>query len=254
MVMINKISKDEDYVDPRREFLVRALTAGLYIAGGTMGLLKPAAASIWGNRPHRMPPNRSIYDMRGEVWVNGNPADYTTAIKVNDLVKTGASGKVIFVVGKDAFILRNNSQLQLRGEGFLINSMRLLTGKLLSVFGKRTANEQKHLLHTTTATIGIRGTGVYVESEPDQSYLCNCYGTLDVAATGDDPNNKIQLVSSYHASPKYILAQSSASTRIVSAPLINHTDLELMLVEELVGRKPPFQIDGTQYQAPRRNY
>lgn len=46
MVMINKISKDEDYVDPRREFLVRALTAGLYIAGGTMGLLKPAAASI----------------------------------------------------------------------------------------------------------------------------------------------------------------------------------------------------------------
>lgn len=254
MVMINKISKNEDYVDPRRKFLVRALTAGLFVASGTMGLITPAAASIWGNRPHRLSPNRSIYDMSGEVWVNGTLANYATPIQVNDLVKTGDSSKIIFVVGKDAFILRSHSQLQLRGEGTLINSMRLLTGKLLSVFGKRTANQQKHLLHTTTATIGIRGTGVYVESEPDQSYLCNCYGTIDVAATGDDPNNKVQLVSAYHASPKYILAQNSAKTRIVSAPLINHTDLELMLIEELVGRKPPFQIDGSQYQAPRRSY
>ena len=40
-------------------------------------------------------------------------------------------------------------------------------------------------LTTQTATIGIRGTGVYVEAEPSQTYFCTCYGIADVAATND---------------------------------------------------------------------
>lgn len=253
MVMINKISKKEDYQNPRREFLVKALTAGLFVAGGSMGLLQPAMASIWGKRPAEMPKGKSIYDMKGEVWVNQSKASYDTLINPGDLIKTGNKGNIIFVVGKDAFILRDNSQLQLSGEGFLVNSMRLLTGKLLSVFGRRRATEQKHILHTTTATIGIRGTGVYAESEEDQSYLCTCYGLTDIQAENDE-KSQMTIAATHHDAPKYILAEGEEGKKIVQAPFKNHTDLELMLIEELVGRKPPFGIEGSEYKSPRRSY
>ena len=55
--------------------------------------------------------------------------------------------------------------------------LRLLTGSLLSVFGERGAN-QALSVNTSTATIGIRGTGIYMEAEPDLTYLCTCYGTV----------------------------------------------------------------------------
>jgi hypothetical protein len=38
------------------------------------------------------------------------------------------------------------------------------------------------------------------------------------------------------------------------APFINHTDQELMLIEALVGRTPPFVFAGDEYSAPRREY
>jgi hypothetical protein len=75
-------------------------------------------------------------------------------------VEAGTKSHIIFVVGKDAFILRSNSALQLEPEEFpaiaekvketSVSVMRLLTGKLLSVFGKR-----KHKITTAIATIGI---------------------------------------------------------------------------------------------------
>jgi hypothetical protein len=36
------------------------------------------------------------------------------------------------------------------------------------------------------------------------------------------------------------------------APFINHTDVELALLEELVGRSVPFAIGSDVYEAPRK--
>ena len=41
---------------------------------------------------------------------------------------------------------------------------------------------------------------------------------------------------------------------IRSAPFINHTDQELMLIETLVGRQPPFVFPSEDYSGPRKNY
>lgn len=253
MSMINKISKKDDYEDPRREFLIKALTAGMFVAGGSMGIFRPAAASIWGKTPAEMPKNKSIYNMEGEVWINENKANFDTLIKPGDLVQTGKKSNITFVVGKDAFILRDNSQMQLSGEGLLVDTLRLITGKLLSVFGRRRATEKKHIMHTTTATIGIRGTGVYAESEEDRSYLCTCYGLTNIQAQSDE-KSQMTIAATHHDAPKYILAEGAEGKKIVQAPFKNHTDLELMLIEELVGRKPPFGIEGTEYKSPRRAY
>ena len=106
---------------------------------------------------------------------------------------------------------------------------------------------------TSTATIGIRGTGWYAESDPEQTYFCTCYGRTEVAANSD-PKNKETIVTKHHDRPVYILAKPTSGRVIRNAPFINHTDQELMLIETLVGRTPPFVFPKGDYSGPRRNY
>ena len=177
--------------------------------------------------------------------MNGTTATKETHIPAGALVETGERSKVIFRVDKDAFILRAESRLQLEGDdSVVVETLRLVTGRLLSVFGRR-----RHTMHTSTATIGIRGTGVYVESEPERSYVCTCYGVTDIASSGD-PNASETIDSKHHDAPRYVIAASAGDTLIQPAPFVNHTDEELLLIEILVGREPPFAVDPS-YDRPR---
>ncbi len=228
--------------DPRRAFLLRALAAGLLGAG----VIPRATAQMFGRKPQKLPAGQSVYEASGAVRVNGQPAGSTTRIAPGDRVETGAGAQIIFVVGSDAFILRGNSSLELGGSNFVVNTMRLATGAVLSVFGRGTAKR----FTTPTSTIGIRGTGLYVESQPDRSYVCNCYGEIDIAAA-DDPAVTERIVSRHHDAPRYVL-KAGAARRIQPAPFINHSDLELTLIEALVGRTPPFSLFDEGYGGSRR--
>jgi len=228
--------------DPRRAFLLKALAAGLLSAGGIAG----AAAQIFGKRPQRLPAGQSVYEATGPVTVNGQAVSGTTRIAPGDRVETGAGAQLIFVVGADAFILREMSRLEIAGTSAVIGLARLATGALLSVFGKGTPKR----VVTPTSTIGIRGTGLYVEARPDQSYVCTCYGETEIAAA-DDPNVTERIVSKHHDAPRYVL-KAGAAKRIQPAPFINHTDLELTLIESLVGRTPPFALFDEGYGGARR--
>jgi hypothetical protein len=106
---------------------------------------------------------------------------------------------------------------------------------------------------TKNASIGIRGTGVYMESDAEQTYFCTCYGTTDIVAV-NDPTSRETVVSRQHDRPLYILEGQQAGQNIRAAPFINHTDQELMLIEALVGRSPPFVFPRDDYLRPRRPY
>lgn len=231
--------------DPRRQFLVNALGLGLFGVAGAGGLWQPAYGL--GDIPAKMPPGRSIYKMKGDVTVNGVKATLKTQIGADALVKTGRSSMIIFVVGSDAFILRDNSELQLGGSNFIIDGMRMLSGKLLSVFGKRT---KPHRIQTVTATVGIRGTGIYIESDPEQSYICTCYGHT-LIASNNNPGVQREVIAKHHDQPLYVTHSSSGKV-IRPAPFINHTDTELALIEELVGRTTPFAFSADSYESPRK--
>lgn len=234
--------RNEDAADPRRAFLLRMLAAGMLGAGGISG----AAAQFFGRRPQKLAAGKSVYDASGAVTVNGQAASTATRIAAGDRIETGAGGQIIFVVGADAFILRENSRVELGGSNVLVNTARLAAGALLSVFGKGAPKR----VTTPTSTIGIRGTGLYVEARPDQSYVCNCYGEIEIA-TADDPSVTERIVSRHHDAPRYVL-QAGAARRIQPAPFINHTDLELSLIETLVGRTPPFGLFDEDYGGARR--
>ena len=237
--------------DPRRKLLVQALSAGLMY-----GALSPAQAltfGLFGSKPSKLPDTQSIYRLSGDVKVNRQLANLDTRIRPGDLVQTGENSEIVFVVGGNSMILRSDSQLNLdpppSGLGsLLIGGLRLLTGKLLSV-----SHNSAMRVTSATATIGIRGTGFYIEADPEQTYFCNCYGVTDIQAS-NDPGSKETLTSTNHGRPVYILADGSSGGKIRTAPFINHTDQELALIETLVGRERPFVFPRRNYSAPRRTY
>jgi hypothetical protein len=241
------MSRFDDTEDPRRRRLLQALAAGVFAGGVPMG---EAQASFLGDRPTLMH-GHSIYQIEGKVLVNGHIANKNTYISPNATVETGPDSHIIFVVGKDAYILRANSKLVLAAqpqEPTIAHTLRLLAGAILSVFGKG-----PHQVQTDTAVVGIRGTGVYTETNPDLTYFCTCYGTVDMRSN-TDPSSRATIVSQHHNAPKYISAKGTEGKLIRPAPFKDHTDMELMLIEALVGRTPPFVFPMDEYQGPRRDY
>lgn len=245
------MSPSDSLDDPRRRLLVQALAAGWFggLAAGS------ARADLFGNSPTKLPPGQSIYRLSGAVRVNGTAATMQTFIGPSDTVETDRNGEIVFAVGASAFLLRSGGKMVLQGEkqadSLITTGLRLLTGRLLSVFGKA---PQGIRLQTITATVGIRGTGVYLESEPDLTYFCTCYGTTDVASIAD-PTSKESVSATHHDKPLYITGDTRRKGRNVrAAPFKNHTDQELMLIETLVGRTPPFVFPGQEYDTPRRDY
>jgi hypothetical protein len=244
------MASDDPRFDPRRRFLVRALSAG-WLAGGA-GWQAPAFGALFGKLPGKLAAGRSVFDLKGEVLVNGKQADSRTVIGPSDKITTGSNSYLVAAVGSSAFMLRDRSVLELGGANPLKQALRLVTGKFLGVFGKL-ADRQTLSVNTPVATIGIRGTGLYAEADSEKTYLCTCYGTTDVVST-KDPKATATITARHHDAPKYILAQPENGQRITAAPFINHTDLELMTLEALVGREVPFGLPTDQYEAPRRDY
>lgn len=221
--------------ESRRQFLIAALRLGAFALGAS-ALPKSAVAGSLDKVPQQLPPGQSIYDLKGEVKINGVNATATTIVSASDHIQTGKNSRLVFAVGQDAFLLRANSDLQLSGGKLAVEGLRLLTGALLSVFGKT-----EHQFNTPTATIGIRGTGLYVESDPELSYVCTCYGTTDISSV-DDPSSSESIISSRHDEPRYIVADADSGKHIRKARFKNHTNLELAIIEALVGRELPFPI------------
>jgi hypothetical protein len=163
------------------------------------------------------------------------------AVGAGDTIITGVGGEAIYVIGQDAYLQREKSTVSFAAgvAGAAVGVMRVLTGKILSVFGK---GDKK--LETPTATIGIRGTGCYIEAEENRVYFCLCYGEAEVSPAAD-PKHVERIKTKHHDHPIYINKDSSIPV-MVDASVINHDDVELKLLENLVGRWPPF-YEGSRY-------
>jgi hypothetical protein len=233
--------------EKRREYLVKLLTVSALTATPLS-----VVQAFWGSKPEKLPDDKSIFSLEGDVRVNGKQADLATRIGGGDVVSTQKDSEVVFAVGGDSFILRSNSEMEIEGGGFFVDAMRMLTGSVLSVFGKR-SGQQQLTMNSTTATIGIRGTGVYMESEPGLTYLCTCYGQVGLYSN-QDLNDSELITATHHDAPKYITDKKARGTHIRPAPFKNHTDAELKLLEAIVGREVPFGIESELYKGERREY
>lgn len=219
---------------PRRRNLLGALAAaGLLTSIERLGLIRAALA----NGANPVPPG--LHRIKGAVSVNGQPAREGQSIRPGDTVATGPGAEALYVIGQDAFLQRASSTVSFGAD--MANFMRVVSGRLLSVFGKGSRS-----IHVATATIGIRGTACYIE-EPEKvgaggtapTYFCLCYGEARVIPKAA-PQAWETVITTHHDHPLYIHDDPKMATTMVSAPVINHTDAELVMLENLVGRWPPF--------------
>ena len=219
----------------RRRLLKALAAAGLLGPTGISGLIRDALAK--GNAP--VAPG--LHKMRGEVTVNLKPAREGQLIGPGDTVVTGRDSEAIYVIGQDAFLQRESSTISF-GADAAENLMRVVTGKILSVFGKGART-----IKVSTATIGIRGTGCYIEDEGSdakaRTYFCLCYGSVDLTPSAA-PQERESYSTTHHDKPMYIHNDMKMAKMMVPAGVINHTDDELKLLESLVGRWPPFYGQG----------
>lgn len=211
----------------RRRLLQQLAAAGLLSVGGIMGFLQRALAA--GTDP--VPPG--LHTLKGKVTVNGQPARTGQLILPGDTVVTDSDGEAIYVIGQDAFLQRGGSTVSFGKTA--ADFMRVLTGRILSVFGKG-----DRAITFSTATIGIRGTACYIEEGVNaETYFCLCYGEARVVPTAA-PEQWETLITTHHDHPLWIGNDMKMPSTMVTATVINHTDAELILLENLVGRWPPF--------------
>ena len=169
----------------------------------------------------------------GEVYVNGQRASMSVALRPGDRVLTGPESTLTVAIGEDAFRLRPLTSVTFDGasDSKLVTGLRVLSGALLGAFRKHERREVK----TATATIGIRGTAVYIEANPVLTYVCTCYGDVDIECNTYHSTKRVQ---ARDHTPNYIFARVLSGRSIVDAPVINHTNAELAELEKLVGRAP----------------
>ncbi len=221
----------------RRRALLKAWSSAALLGGtGIAGLIGKALAD------GATPAIQGIRRHSGAVTVNGVAAQPGLPIRHGDHIVTGASSEVVYVVGQDAFMQRGQSSVSFADNAKGI--LRVISGKLLSVFGKGERN-----IVTPTATIGIRGTACYIEAEAERVYFCLCYGEADLVPSAA-PTERELIRTTHHDHPIYIHNDMKMPKMMVPADVINHTDVELILLESLVGRVPPFEGNPSYYANP----
>lgn len=191
-------------------------------------------AGAWAQR------RSNIVELRGDAQVNGTRLLPQSFIQTGDAIETGPDSHLVFVIGNSAFQVRQNSRLVVERGASLnaVGVLRLLTGAVASVWGKGASRQ----IVTPTLTAGIRGTGVYTEVFPKQSfrsYLCNCYGVVEVGAGPDRALSRSDYHQSFWAGP-----EARNGRFLTPARAINHTDEELEHLAQLVDQRTAWQVLG----------
>lgn len=201
--------------------------------------------------------SEGVINFQGDVRFDGVAVKTGMKPALGGVITTGVGGQLTLVIGADAFLIHESSELHLQSPPLAmadatmatdaesevsptatavrrIMGYRLKKGGVLSVFspGLRT-------VQTPNATISVRGTGIYLEYRPGRSYLCTCYGQANIHSV-QDPSAQETIQANHHDDPRYIHDPALGVPILEKAPMLNHTDDQLIMLEDLVGRQPPF--------------
>ena len=207
---------------------------------GFLGGAAAVAAGLFLPLEGRAQQAGSVHELRGDVRVNGQRIDGSAVIRAGDEIVTTSNGYLVFVLGKDAFMLRERSELRLEpapGEAFLVQGLRLVTGALGAVFGRRAGAGAR--IFAPTVTAGIRGTGCYLETRGEGTYFCTCYGTIELAANANERDRET-VTTTRHNNPRLVLNQPRDNQLFVPAAFETHTDAEMDMLEKCVERRAPW--------------
>ena len=182
----------------------------------------------------------NVVQQTGDVLINGVRFQKGQNIQTGDRIVTGPNSTMIFLVGTSAFHVRQNTTLSVeRGNSLsAVGMLRMLTGAVVSVWGRGPYRQ----IVTPTITAGIRGTGVYTEvfeNQGGRGYVCNCYGTIEMQASGDRALSQADYHQAFWGE-----VEPKGGRMLTPAKALNHTDEELEFLAKLAGQRTAWQILG----------
>lgn len=192
----------------------------------------------------------NIVELLGDATVNGKPLTAQHTVRAGDQFATGPGSTLTFTLGNSAFHVRQNSTVSLDqgASRQVVSTLRLLTGAVISVWGKG----NRRSIVTPTITAGIRGTGVYTEvfaAQEGRTYLCNCYGEVELRAGAQAMLSR----SKYHQA-FWAQASDKGMPSLTPAKALNHTDEELEYLARLAGQQTAWQISGRKGNKDQEDY
>ncbi|MDM8546442.1 FecR domain-containing protein [Candidatus Venteria ishoeyi] len=207
----------------RRDFL--RLSLGISLV--PMGLLGFSRLSFASN----------IAELEGVVTINRKPVTTESIVSIGDRIETKANSRIVFTINKDAYRLGPYSKMTVKankaGTEVFLN---LLSGSMLGVFSK--GNKR---IHTHSATIGIRGTGVFLEVKHESTYFCTCFGETELNSIVSEPNAKDathqEIISSKHHSSRMIT--HAPVPEVSGSDMHGHTDAEIRQLAGLINLPLP---------------
>jgi len=213
-------------IESRRRWLHALAAAG---AGGFASWITQALAK------GDMPLAPAIHHLEGTAKVNGRDAKVGTSVALGDKISTGSRSQAVIVLGGDAFLLRSDTSIEVKGKEGVLSELSVAAGKVLSVFAQKPTT-----IKAATASIGIRGTAGYLEMDETSVYFCLCYGEAEISA----PGMKSMGVQTTHHERPLLMHTGGPAVRVEPGTFRDHKDAELVMLESLVGREPPFVKDG----------
>lgn len=182
----------------------------------------------------------NVLEFSGPVLLNGRRLRADDTVQTGDEVVTGPGGRVLFVVGGSAFLLRPQTRVFVeRGNSlYAVALVRLLSGGLASAFGPG-----ERAISTPTLTARIQGpAGAYAEVMDDQggrTYFCNAWGRAEVYRGPERVLSEAAYHQCFWGEP---VARNGRHIR--PATVFNVRDEEMEALARLVGQRTAWQVAG----------
>ncbi len=170
-----------------------------------------------------------IYDFKGPVLINGKLANKNSPITFGDEIITGSRGRIGLRLAGNVYRVGNRSHLKLpeTSKNFTLN---FFFGSILAVFRSDTPKT----IQTLTSVLGVRGTGLYLDIDSEQTFLCTCYGDVDFKDKENEGNVR-HIHSEYHN----IVALNHQTRAFSKQAMKGHATPDLFELEALAERTPP---------------
>ncbi len=174
-----------------------------------------------------------IHEMKGEVFFNGIQATKSSTLNNGDKIET-KDGLITFLFGEEIYKLRPNTIFILPANKKNSPST-LIKGAILGAFKK---GGKRKMIIQSTATLTIRGTGVYAKNvEGEQKRYCLCYGASDLET--HDHSHSVDTESKYHK--EFIITDSGEIREWNASEFeLNHYSFENIELEKELGNDSPF--------------
>jgi len=170
-----------------------------------------------------------IYNFKPPILVNGKLASKHTPISFGDEILTGDKAQIVLKLDGSVYRMGSRTRLKLpeTTEKFSLN---IFFGSVLAVFKRNTPKT----IYTNTAVLGVRGTGLFLHVDNQQTYLCTCYGDIDFADV-NQPKQAVHIHGEYHQ----VVALNHQTHRFSKPAMVGHVSQDLFDLEALADRTPP---------------